>query len=571
MTIRKQNKRKPAKSVSVPDGVEATKGEIHAMLEQLTAANLEQLLRNKKVLGRSKLTKKVSMIKALEGLFTPEDFKPYDLGYHSSENMSKSQPMGTDHRSQVISMYREKEGRRKTQPVLGMDIHKNQITYATATPEGIQYEGIVENTPDGINSLIQLYRNIGACIGAMESTAEYWVPVYWQMQEAGLNILIANAQQTKAIMGKKTDKFDARRIALALRDGILRPSVTCTREQYALRKQMRDLVKRDQWCTSVRARIQQIFDKAQASKFVKSLLGNQRGQRLLLGLFHCTSTTDIFELVQEEMSHHRGKVADLKQLRIYATELEFFTKQVDRNLDRFRFQAWLSDYFDAQRKILQLQQEGLRYAQAHPEFRKSLLRLVEIPDVGLTTALAVLAEIIDIAYFPTAKALTKWAGLVPSVAQSGYRKAKMGRLCKAGNKYLRRACWTAANTAATHGNGEDHPIGRYIRHLKDTKNKFHKVAVTAGARKLLTIIHAILNSSEPFRIAAKSEIRGRYLKNLKRKQNEITHMLKRISPKIKWEFVYTEIKARYEEYHEESGKFEQLWKQIMGPDILVPI
>jgi hypothetical protein len=330
---------------------------------------------------------------------------------------------------------------------------------------------------------------------------------------------------------------------------------------------MRDLVKRDQWSTSIRSRIQQILDKARASKFIKELLTSMRGKRILLGLFNAKNSSDYFELVKDELGHHRGKVEDAKILYLRAAELAQFVSNLDLNQDKTRFHAWFTEYLDEERKMLQLQQEGIRYAQSHPGFRRNLLRLIEIPDVGLNTALAVLAEIVDVAYFPKAKGLTKWAGLVPSVSQSGYRKAKMGRLCRAGNKYLRRACWTAAQTAATHGDGEDHPIGRYIAHLKTTNKCASKVAITGGARKLLVLIHAMLSTTEPFRIAVKEEIQYRYKKNLHSKQNEILRKIKQLPPQIKWDLMYQEMKARFDEYHEESNRFNTLWSQIMGTPI----
>ncbi len=45
---------------------------------------------------------------------------------------------------------------------------------------------------------------------------------------------------------KKTDTYDALRIAVAHRDGRLKPFVCCTREQYALRKALRDAQKEQQ-------------------------------------------------------------------------------------------------------------------------------------------------------------------------------------------------------------------------------------------------------------------------------------------------------------------------------------
>ncbi|MHA1436929.1 MAG: IS110 family transposase [Promethearchaeota archaeon] len=70
----------------------------------------------------------------------------------------------------------------------------------------------------------------------MESTAEYWLKPFWTLTEVGIKVLVANALQTKTTQGKKTDKEDADRIAIAFRDGRLKPSVVCSPDQYSMRK-----------------------------------------------------------------------------------------------------------------------------------------------------------------------------------------------------------------------------------------------------------------------------------------------------------------------------------------------
>ena len=56
--------------------------------------------------------------------------------------------------------------------------------------------------------------------------------------EAGIPVLLANPQQTKETQEKKTGRFDARRIAVAHRDGRLKPSVISPEETMQLRKNM---------------------------------------------------------------------------------------------------------------------------------------------------------------------------------------------------------------------------------------------------------------------------------------------------------------------------------------------
>src|SRR6266478_4607708 len=63
----------------------------------------------------------------------------------------------------------------------------------------------------------------GCTHAAMESTGVYWKPVY-AILEAGLEIVVANAQHVKKVPGRKTDVKDAEWIADLLCHGLLRSS-----------------------------------------------------------------------------------------------------------------------------------------------------------------------------------------------------------------------------------------------------------------------------------------------------------------------------------------------------------
>ena len=58
---------------------------------------------------------------------------------------------------------------------------------------------------------------------AMESTGEYWKPVF-NILEVHFTVLLVNAQHIKAVPGRKTDVKDAQWIAELLQHGLLRAS-----------------------------------------------------------------------------------------------------------------------------------------------------------------------------------------------------------------------------------------------------------------------------------------------------------------------------------------------------------
>lgn len=118
--------------------------------------------------------------------------------------------------------------------------------------------------------------------------------------------------------------------------------------------------------------------------------------------------------------------------------------------------------------------------------------LMTVPGVSYYSALLILSEIGEIERFPNAKRLCSYAGLVPSVYSSG-GKSFHGRITKQGSRWLRWICVEISIHAA---NGDARFQSLYRRVGRRRGFATAKVAV---ARKLLTIIYAMLKNNEPFR------------------------------------------------------------------------
>lgn len=59
---------------------------------------------------------------------------------------------------------------------------------------------------------------------AMESTASYWVGLYFFLEEKCFDVLLANAKDVKNVSGKRMDEADAEWIMLMHSYGLLKPS-----------------------------------------------------------------------------------------------------------------------------------------------------------------------------------------------------------------------------------------------------------------------------------------------------------------------------------------------------------
>jgi transposase len=109
--------------------------------------------------------------------------------------------------------------------------------------------------------------------------------------------------------------------------------------------------------------------------------------------------------------------------------------------------------------------------------------LLTIPRIGYFSALLIYAEVGDINRFPNSKKLCSYAGLVPTVRQSG-NKIIRGRITKEGNKLLRWVLVQCAHMAVR----KDEKFKQFYERIKHRKGP--QKAIIATARKLLTVIYA---------------------------------------------------------------------------------
>ena len=118
--------------------------------------------------------------------------------------------------------------------------------------------------------------------------------------------------------------------------------------------------------------------------------------------------------------------------------------------------------------------------------------LMGIPGISYYSALLILSEIGEIERFPDAKRLCSYAGLVPSIYSSG-SKTYHGRITKQGSRWLR---WILVE-ASTHAANGDANFQKLYRRV--SRRRGGNTARVAVARKVLTVIYAMLKRDEPFK------------------------------------------------------------------------
>ncbi len=294
----------------------------------------------------------------------------------------------------------------------------------------------------------------------MESTGDYWKPVYFLLEAEGLDCVLYHAAQVKALPGRpKTDKLDSAWLAkITERGALYRRHLTQARtaEKQRVEKLLEDAHLK---LSSVISDIHGVSGRA----MLEAIAAGQR------------NPTTLAQLARGSM---RGKIARLEE----ALDCAFVTEQHAAVL---AMMLATIDYYTARIEELTGKIEVLCQPYLH-----QIEQLDAVPGTGVITAQDIIAEIgTDMTVFPTAAHLVSWAKWCPQVAQSG-GKRKGANATGRGNRYLSAALGEAAVSA---GRTQSFPGAKYRRLVKRMPKR--KALVAAG-NSLLTIYHALLSDPE---------------------------------------------------------------------------
>ena len=322
---------------------------------------------------------------------------------------------------------------------VGLDVHLRTCHATVMDGRGTILRQ--EKFPNERMELDRILRGIDDAEVAIEACYS-WQPVYEFLEERGYEVKLAHPMKTRIIAEAKikTDATDSERLAHLLRADLLPTS-------YVPPKGIRELRE------LVRLRTCLVRERTRFKNKIHAELA-KRGIRVLRSPFT------------------KKGIVSLK---------EYGIKAVDECLVMI---GTLNG------RIKEISNELKQKAEENEDAKL----LMTIPGVGYFSALAILAEIGDIWRFSDPEKLCSYAGLVPSVHQSGTVRY-YGRITKQGSKMLR---WVLMECLWAHlGRGNDTHITRFFFRLARRKGK--RVAAVAAARKLLVVIYWMLVRKEEFR------------------------------------------------------------------------
>ena len=385
--------------------------------------------------------------------------------------------------------------------IAGIDVHKKMLVVVIA--DAAKPDVVLQSRRFGTGSAELRHLATWLCQYAvleavMESTAQYWKPV-WMELEPHMRLHLAQAQSNKAPKGRKSDLADAKRLVRRFAAGELMLSFIPEPEQRA-------------WRLVTRGRLQLIRERVQLQNQVESLLeeGRIKLSSVITDLLGASGRRILRSMARGETSPEALAALGDKHLKCGLPVLvdaltgsmgDVHCRLLTQHLDRIEL---IDRQIDEVNKVAA--------AQMLP-YQDAITRLIEIPGIGAEAAQEILAEIgPGAAAFPSSQQLASWIGVCPGSNESAGENHS-GRSAK-GNRFLRRLFCQAAQAAArTNGSHLQSVFKRLVVRLGYVK------AIWATAHRICKIVWNVLRKGARFTEFSQA-------RNPKAVQRAINHHLK---------------------------------------------
>jgi transposase len=392
----------------------------------------------------------------------------------------------------------------------GLDVHKNSVVAHARITDA---KGRVTRHTRTFGTMTTDLLNLAAWLlsleithVAMESTGEYWKPVY-NILEGSFTLLVVNAQHIKNVPGRKTDVKDAEWITDLLCHGLLRGSFIPPQPQRDLRdltRQRTNLV-RDR--ATVVNRLQKVLEWAniKLAAVVSDVVGVSAREMLAAIVDRQSDVTVLADLARGRLREKRalleaalhGRVRDHHRFVIasHLEQIDFLDAQIASFDDQIV--ACVNEQAPPTRPAATDTPAPGAPASTSTTDELSWEDAIEIwdsvPGIGRRLAEQLVAEIgPQMREFPSAAHLASWAKVAPGNRESAGKRLS-GKTGK-GNRWLRTSLVQAAHSAVK---VKSSALALYYRRL--AKRMSGKKAMMAVAHKILTIGYRLLSKRERYR------------------------------------------------------------------------
>ena len=369
---------------------------------------------------------------------------------------------------------------------IDISIYKHDCFICTETGEVIQENLSFANTNEGFYELLNLLKSLDNSkqirIG-FEATGHYGMNLKLFLEKNNYSFMEFNpALVKKFIAGQtlrrtKTDKKDAMQITKYLISVDYKPHPTQFYHKYSLKSLTRLREKLVKQRSYYEVQITNILDITFPE--LKPAFGNSFSTTLFFILIKYKTAEKIANMRDYESIKKvsRGKFSYVKFLEI--KELAKNTVGECNGIFEFELTSLLTLHSNIQKEIKELENKI-------EEIIKELdPPTLSIKGIGIISCAVIIAEFGNISRFKSADAMVAFAGLEPSISESG-TEPHTGRMVKHGSGHLRYYLMNVAEYVFLH-----EPIFTEYYYKKRNEGKCHRVVCNHIAKKLIRIIYKL--------------------------------------------------------------------------------
>jgi transposase len=396
----------------------------------------------------------------------------------------------------------------KREIACGVDVHNRFIVATILSSDGLKLQDRFETNLEELLRFKDWLKDNGCRKVALESTGNYWLPIY-HVLEGSVNFILANAYQIKHIPGRKTDALDSEWIAEICLKNLISPSRIFCRNHRELRSLTRTRESLMKVRTKIKNRVTHELEAAciKLSSVLSDVFGKS-GRHIVDGLLNGMDLEEILETIPSSKvkaikKEIRGTIqSSLSALQIFLIQshldmIDAITKQI------VEIDAKISDQISSRN-------EDMRIA-------------LSMPGMGVVSASTILAEVGDFRDFSSPEKLAAYCGLVPSVYQSAGKQIN-GHITKHGSPHIRSMIIEVAHAIIrTKRNSR---LKKFFLRVKARRGM--KIGVVALARKVLCILYHLLISQETYQDDLLSKPRSVRYSNVQSTSMSLDEMIKTI-------------------------------------------
>ena len=338
--------------------------------------------------------------------------------------------------------------------IVGIDIGKNNHEATIIDMQGNIIGKSIKftNSNEGANKLLKHISNATSdnnIVFGLEATGHYWLSIYSFLLQKGYTINVINPIQSDSfrnlyIRQTKNDTRDSFIIAEVIRFGKYTDTKLCDENIMALRQLCRYRTYLVDEVSQLKCKVITVLDQIfpEYEKLFSDVWGTTSKQ--LLAQF--ASPEEILNIDTQELANlmsklSRGQLGYNKAEKIKNAAESTFGIKIAVDAFKFQLKQLMEQILFIETQIKELESNIDTY------YNSFECHLTSIPGIGSVLAAVILSEIGDIHRFKDAASLVAYAGIDPTVKQSGQFNPNKNRMSKRGSPYLRRALFMAASCA----------------------------------------------------------------------------------------------------------------------------